>query len=106
MSRELLERAARAAGLDVEFDGEGPPYPLGRTPKGNVARWWNPLKSGDDLLELIDRLRMLVDVTDDKVSILVIMPGHIRTLDTTFREGRSRKDTLHYAVVRAACEMA
>jgi len=73
--RELLERAARAAGLPVEFDREGGIgwFACGRDEDGDVATWWNPLKDDGDALRLARGLNMAIDFLFDAVRCRV--PG-------------------------------
>ena len=63
--RELLELAAKAAGLPVMFTDEYGQYtdcegfwPCGYDKNGDVADWWNPLINGSDALRLAVKLRM------------------------------------------------
>lgn len=58
--QDLLEAAAKAAGLPVEFD-EGHVngwWPLGRTTTGDVDEWWNPLTDDGDAFRLAVKLGM------------------------------------------------
>lgn len=66
--RELLELAAKAAGLPVEFkDEDGGDvsvngwFPCGRTDFGDVDRWWNPLEDDGDALRLSVSLSIRVN---------------------------------------------
>lgn len=62
--RELLELAAKASGLNVEFDGSrftvDVPWRHGLS---NVETW-NPLEDDGDALRLAVRLRLAVSVCD------------------------------------------
>ena len=59
--RELLELAAKAADLPVEFDCEvNDWFACGRLSNGNVERWWNPLLSNDDSFRLMVDLVMCI----------------------------------------------
>lgn len=48
--RELLELAAKAAGVEVEFDKDGDPHI--DVPIGGFSGLWNPLKDDGDALRL------------------------------------------------------
>ena len=55
--RELLEAAAKAAGIKVTWDGDNPPYPRATTD----GRWnpaWDPLTSDGDALRLAAKLKI------------------------------------------------
>lgn len=61
--RELLEMAAKAAGLPVEFDAAvGVWWPCGRDEDGDVAEYWNPLEDDGDAFRLAVKLGMEVYV--------------------------------------------
>jgi hypothetical protein len=62
--KELLEDAAKAAGLPVEFsDGDvGGYWPCGRDEFGDVDQWWNPLTDDGDALRLAVKLGLDVRV--------------------------------------------
>ncbi|QHD50008.1 hypothetical protein [Vreelandella aquamarina] len=75
--QELLERAARAAGLEIElYTGDGPfngklrrrviPEP---PEPGSKWRVWNPLEDEGDAFRLMCSLGMNVDVSDDVCSV-------------------------------------
>ena len=55
--KELLELAAKAAGIEIEFDEAGSPFH-----KGAVGwSYWNPLTDDGDRYRLIRRLEMAVN---------------------------------------------
>ena len=64
--RELLEAAAKAAGIDLQhramFGGDAEPgyykYPVGVPP---LWTWWNPLTDDGDAMRLAVKLRMLIE---------------------------------------------
>lgn len=75
--RELLELAARAAGLPVMFTDEYGQYtdcegfwPCGYDKNGDVADWWNPLINGSDALQLAVNLRMDVLFYEGDVEVV------------------------------------
>lgn len=59
--RELLELAAKAAGIKVFFDDEGDCYRVKAS--GNRA-YWNPLTDDGDALRLAVRLRLVCGFVD------------------------------------------
>jgi len=60
--RELLELAAKASGLPVEFDCEiNGWFAHGRDKDGDVDRWWNPLTDDGDALRLAVKLGIALD---------------------------------------------
>lgn len=54
IDRELLERAAKAAGIDIEWQ------PCGWAHDNNTGREWNPLTDDGDALRLAVRLGISV----------------------------------------------
>lgn len=67
--RELLEFAAKAAGIDAEFHPELGYGPEGMWLKGkrspDNSKYWNPLTDDGDALRLAVKLNMGVKVNDD-----------------------------------------
>jgi hypothetical protein len=63
--RELLERAAKAAGLVVTWDGDNPPYPRAKEVGGFHNPVWNPLLDDGDALRLAVKLRISVQQEAD-----------------------------------------
>lgn len=60
--RELLEAAAKAAGLTIEYWAQED-YPVVRDGDKNVG--WNPLTFDSDALRLAVKLEMIVDFSQD-----------------------------------------
>ncbi len=59
--RELLELAARAAGIKYKWEKEGYAYgDVGIVPEG-WRRCWNPLNDNDDVVELSIALRISIE---------------------------------------------
>jgi hypothetical protein len=101
--RELLEMAAKAAGIDLQtktmFGGDAEPgyYKYGNErPEWN---WWNPLSDDGDALRLAVKLRIELDWTE-------------RGAPIAFRSGVSIQETqgdaycaTRRAIVRAAAEL-
>lgn len=103
--RELLEMAAKAAGIPVEWDGDGFVRPVPFKGFTNYEQPWNPLADDGDALRLLRRLeldishdneRNAVSVTNQcDVSIEVGMPDEAGDIYATLRR----------AIVRAAAEI-
>lgn len=63
--RELLQFAAKAAGLPVIFEDDGVPCePYLLTYGGSWSENWNPLEDDGDALRLAIELRMCVSIGD------------------------------------------
>ena len=97
--RRLLERAARAAGIELwlEWDDNGP---TGRYRLGYGGDTWNPLADDGDALRLAVRLRMFVDVVDGSSGVQI--------LERAFCSEAHGSDPLaatRRAIVRAAAEI-
>lgn len=102
--RELLELAAKAAGLPVEFQDEFGDsgvngwYPCGRDEGGDALSWWNPLKDDGDALGLAARLRLIVDLEDKEISFWSVCKQAY--IYISFEDDDYRR-----AIVRAAAEI-
>ena len=111
---ELLEAAAKAAGLPIEFD-EGTCngwWPNGRTSTGDVDEWWNPLTDDGDALRLAVKLGLCVDTgAMCHWGMVTFISGQYwrRSGLTGFGEETHGDDPLgatRRAIVRAAAAMA
>lgn len=102
--RELLELAAKAAGMTIVYD----PY---ASPSGeddwfitDEGYGWNPLADDGDALRLAGKLRMCIDIADDEHEVRASAPtGHHWTeivSDHPTIEVATRR-----AIVRAAAEI-
>ena len=89
--RELLERAAKAAGINVWTDIDGNYYSAG---VGMAETPWNPLTDDGDALRLA-------------VSTNVIYAMHSAVCDLLAHDGEqpSKEQTIRRAIVRAAAAM-
>lgn len=69
--KELLELAAKAAGLPVDFACEGGIgwFALSRNAVGDVETWWNPLKDDGDALRLAMKLNLIVGAYGSYTSV-------------------------------------
>jgi hypothetical protein len=90
--RELLEAAAKAAGIEVHTieDADG------------VVHWdgWNPLADDGDALRLAVRLRMQIDILDRSVYALAMNGAKVCELDRADIGAATRR-----AITRAAAEI-
>jgi len=66
--RELLELAAKASGIDYEWDGSGRNM-LRAVPFREYTNYehWNPLTDDGDALRLASKLEMMIDFMDCRV---------------------------------------
>lgn len=60
--RELLEAAARAAGIELVWDAS--PMDTPRLKDGSRQIYWNPLREDGDALRLAVKLRLQVHIED------------------------------------------
>jgi hypothetical protein len=94
--RELLELAAKAAGLRITWDGDNPPYPRA-TPDGHWNPVWNPLTRDGDALRLAVKLDMDINIESDF--------GHTRANECFEDHGADAESATRRAIVRAAAEI-
>lgn len=66
--RELLELAAKAAGLDARYDEENECCYF---PPGKHSDAWNPLTDDGDALRLAVKLRLTLDIERDRCCVSV-----------------------------------
>ena len=106
--RELLELAAKAAGInaewhnddDADFDAayEGMFLKGKRSP--NNSKYWNPLVDDGDALRLAVALRMQIDILDRSVYALALGGTKVCELDRADIDAATRR-----AITRAAAEI-
>lgn len=107
-NRELLELAAKAAVLPVEFEDEDGPmdlngwWPCGRTEDGHVDEWWNPLEDDGDALRLAVKLDIHVRFYGATI-VCETMEG-VYLADEVDATG-DRTYATRRAIVRAAAEI-
>ncbi len=102
--RELLEMAAKAAGLKLgEWHGSGFWLDLRDTPYGPAAASWNPLADDGDALRLAVQLRMDIFAHGDSVETFT-MRNRIRASGTALLSPDPCAATRR-AIVRAAAEI-
>ena len=91
--RELLEAAAKAAGIEALLDSVGIAW----------LKWpsfsWNPLTDDGDALRLAAKMKMDIAIFDGRT--VVDVPGPIRVEETGKQPAATRR-----AIVRAAAAMA
>ena len=103
--KELLELAAKAAELPVEFE-EGNTngwWPCGRDEYGDVVSFWNPLTDDGDALRLAVKLKMRVDVVDFAVYVWTL--NGIVSIKESTTMGYGIEEATRRAIVRAAAEI-
>ena len=95
--RELLEAAAKAAGMNIEWQ------PCGWAHNNETGCEWNPLINSGDALELAVKLRLTVNCSYDDVTLC----GQEFTQKEAFIE-YNKEDAnaaTRRAIVRAAAEL-
>jgi hypothetical protein len=107
--RELLEVAAKAAGIDAEWhsdddadfyaEHEGMFLKGARSPDNN--KYWNPLTDDADALRLAVKLRLVLFLEIPRIGIGPRMDGPEVYLD----EGEDEYAATRRAIVRAAAEI-
>jgi hypothetical protein len=93
--RELLEAAAKAAGIRLEWDGD----PRDWQPmhyEGKTYHAWNPLTDDGDALRLAHRLNISISLPEDAAHVLAVSRIGI------IREPGSVIESVRRAIVRAA----
>jgi len=102
--RELLELAAKAAGLPVDMTNEGGIgwFACGKSGGGETV-WWNPLKSDGDALRLAVKLRLACDFSEDDIDV-ISWAGESGAL-TGEADNGDRQSCARRAIVRAAAEI-
>lgn len=101
--RELLEAAAKAAGVDARWEpGSGEALALPPShPSGNL--YWNPLRDDGDALRLVVKLRIEIGFSGYRV--WAVQPYKDVRVDETATMGYAIEDATRRAIVRAAAAM-
>lgn len=103
--RELLELAAKAAGVCVEFDKDGDPYI--DDPIGGFSGLWNPLTDDGDALRLAVEigleLLMRRGVKGDTTTVL--LPCELDMESVFERHVECKFKATRLAIVRAAAKV-
>ena len=95
--RELLEMAAKAAGLTIEYWAQDN-YPVALC--GGKKTGWNPIVFNSDALRLAVALRMQIDILERSVYALALGGTKVCELDRADIDAATRR-----AIVRAAAEI-
>jgi hypothetical protein len=98
-SRELLQHAAKAAGVEGTVTDAGISW-RGNLNGGFVMETWNPLKNANQAIELAAKLNMKIIFTDRG---LLVQFGNYSGLDNTNGDPVS---ALCRSIVRAAAHLA
>lgn len=99
--RELLELAAKAAGVSVWTDIDGDYYSEGF---GVVERPWNPITDDGDALRLAVNLRLSVSVDQWEVSVWKTGSGHDELVETATM-GYPIEEAVRRCIVRVAAAL-
>lgn len=96
--RELLELAAKAAGIELRWHPDGTAYSDSRCKDyGGV---WNPLTDDGDALRLAATLKMNVDIRDSCAEVVIFVNDGCGVTTAKCYSGATRR-----AIVRAAAEI-
>jgi hypothetical protein len=103
--RELLEKAAKAAGLPVEWDGDG--FVIASKFRGHLTNYeaWNPLLDDGDALRLAVKLRLVIQHAPKYVVVM----DHAREIaehEDTRENGDDPYAATRRAITRAAAAVA
>ena len=111
--KELLELAAKAAGIEGHWAG-GDFNTFVRTYNGYQMGWWNPLTDDGDALRLAVKLRLRVEINERSVVVYWIAdeseksvyeyPDSVQNADYEIQHINQDKATRR-AIVRAAAEI-
>jgi hypothetical protein len=102
--KELLELAAKAAGIEIkEWDMGAVPMIHGNTESGTLFRdLWNPLTDDADALRLAVKLDMNVEVWNPFKEVWVVAEGY-DVIEEPW--GEDKLAATRRAIVRAAAEI-
>lgn len=110
--KELLELAAKAAGISLEWDGEPKDW-LPMYYKGKTYHIFNPLEDDCDALRLESKLRLEIEhgsLLDNNLYVRVFRSGIEIVCDPTsvieeFEDESGRISATRRAITRAAAEI-
>lgn len=101
--RELLELAAKAAGIRLEWDGDPRQWqPMHY--EGKTYHFWNPLTDDGDALRLAVKLGLLVSVQNEHKRVMVIPDDPGQPVDEPFSTDPC--SATRRTIVRAAAMLA
>jgi hypothetical protein len=98
--RELLELAAKAAGIEVFFDDDGDCY---RVKASENRAYWNPLQFDGDALRLAVKLRINLHVCESDAMTTAYADGGIQGAAVDFMDDAYA--ATRRAIVCAAAEI-
>ena len=102
--RELLELAAKAAGIEIEpCTCSDPRWPF-RTGKAGRRGHWNPLEDDGDALRLAVTLNMGVSIPvwkDNRIDVISFRDSRVNVIE----KGNDAMAATRRAIVRAAAEI-
>ena len=102
--RELLELAARAAGMPPPYDANDvfTAWIPGKDPHSEYGHWWDPLNDDGDALRLAVKLKLDIEFDGSMVNVnYVSSEGWLRFVD----ESIETEDGVRRAIVSAAAEI-
>ena len=104
--KELLELAAKAAGIDHP-DGEHSRYDDGRLWDCNGLRWWNPLTDDGDALHLAVKLKIPMKFPDwsDQCATWGREDSNEQFIEAALDHNGDLYAATRRAIVRAAAEI-
>ena len=102
--RQLLEKAAQAAGMVLMYEGSQSPEPLWWPEGSNTFPTpWNPLEDDGDALRLAVKLRMHVEPWGAGASAVVSVDNRAMVAEPHYGDDPDR--ATRRAIVRAAASM-
>lgn len=110
--RELLEKAAKAAGIDLYIEWDGFGSPTGRYRNGVDGDAWNPLEDDGDALRLAVRKRFHINIFSacsaegiDTPGFVEVWCGDCDPIHTEWVDGGDYETATRRAIVRAAAAL-
>jgi hypothetical protein len=104
--RELLELAAKAAGIQIHHWSTILPGPMMVNPEtDDCGGYWNPLDEDGDALRLAVKLNMSIDVDSHETSTYAYAGPAVRVYAWELW-GKDKDSATRRAIVRAAAEIA
>lgn len=103
--KELLELAAKAAGVKYKEDFVDPLGGAGLYVTGGLSRWyWNPLTDDGDALRLAVKLGLWFYIRETYTDVMTDLARHIEVFMTE-QHGDDPYTATRRAIVRAAAEI-
>ena len=103
--RELLEAAAKAAGIKGWWsdDRDYPSVPVSNN--GRVERWWNPLTDDGDALRLAVKLSIDIELMQGMVIVSNYATSDVSTVCVDWEKSGDPYAATRRAIVRAAASL-